>query len=233
MEKREYDIKLAKKSNVGIGQELFPKIFNHISIPTAEFLIKFTNITPNQITLLSFFVMVATGVFFGVSGFTIYPHQFRVIGALLAFLFFFLDTLDGKIARATNQKSVYGKWLDSILGMIFPLLFFFTLGFGLRTNSSILIGSLAALCFPMQYLIIYFFKLDIDPLISKKGIELVRKDNPLRYIYGSQLIYPLLLIGCFINRPLWVLIFFATFGNFFWLVVALMQLRAVLNYEKK
>lgn len=66
-----------------------------------------TKVTPNQITLLSFFTAVASSLFFA----GLHPFW----GGLLAQITSILDGVDGEIARLKFLKSKYGGLFDSIL----------------------------------------------------------------------------------------------------------------------
>ena len=76
------------------------------SRPTARFLADHTKATPNQITILSFLVGVASGLFF-------YDHS--LIGGLLAQISSVLDGVDGDLAVFSRQTSSFGGFLDSVL----------------------------------------------------------------------------------------------------------------------
>lgn len=87
----------------GIISQLINRKFSR---PTARFLANHTKVTPNQITILSFLVGVASGLFF-------YNHP--LIGGLLAQLSSILDGVDGDLAVFTEQTSSFGGFMDSVL----------------------------------------------------------------------------------------------------------------------
>jgi len=76
------------------------------SRPTARFFADHTRVTPNQVTILSFLVGVASGLFF-------YCHP--LIGGLLAQMSSILDGVDGDLAVLTGQTSSFGGFMDSVL----------------------------------------------------------------------------------------------------------------------
>ena len=76
------------------------------SRPTARFLANRTNATPNQITILSFLVGLASGLFF---------YNYVLIGGLLAQISSILDGVDGDLAIFTEQTSSFGGFMDSVL----------------------------------------------------------------------------------------------------------------------
>ncbi len=208
-------------------------LFRKVTIPLTKFMLRYTSITPNQITYLSIFVMIGGLAFLGFSGFSNNPYTYRLLGAILIFLTYILDHLDGKMARVMKLSSLKGKWLDSMIGYLSLPFIFLSVALGLREYTWLLWGTLAAICFPLQFLIIYIFKYDFDPLLSKRKIKLINKKNKLRFVYGTSTLFVFLPILVALNLAEWILIFFATFGNLFWIVILAMQLRTVLKYDKK
>ncbi len=167
------------------------------------------------------------------SGFSQDAYGMRIIASILIFLFYYLDTLDGKLARVTKQASLEGKLLDGIVMFIFLPLFIFSTAMSLQNLTFMILGSLAMVCYIIQFLLAYHFNLDIKPTLEKKGVSIVAKDNKLQRAYGAAIFFPLLLLSCIINRPQWLLIFYATFGNLFWMVMVGLQIRAVKRFERK
>lgn len=69
-----------------------------------------TNLSPNQISLLSFlFSLLAAGLFSTRSAF------FLFLGGVLAQFASVIDGCDGEVARLKFQASAYGGWLDAVL----------------------------------------------------------------------------------------------------------------------
>ena len=83
------------------------KINRKFSRPIARFLAEHTNLTPNQVSILSFIV----GVFSGISFLLNQP----ILGGLLAQFASILDGVDGDLAVITGRTSAFGGFLDSIL----------------------------------------------------------------------------------------------------------------------
>jgi len=193
--------------------------------PISKVLIKFIKITPNQITLFSF-IFGLIGIFFLIRG----GYKNIVIGATFSFLYIIFDCVDGEVARAKKLTSTLGFWLDGIVGFIVVPFTMLALAVGLRTYNSLLIGSIAALCFPMQFLFIHFFKSEISKNEKRIKTPISSKFDFMRYVYGSALFFPLLLIGALINMPILVLLFFAIFGNLFWILILFLQF---LNIKKE
>jgi len=97
--------KLTKKDDGLVAKHLNRKL----SAPITRGLVK-TNITPNQVSILSFLIgIVSAFSFLGLS----YP--FLLLGGLLAQFCSVIDGVDGEIARLKFQVTRYGGYLDSIL----------------------------------------------------------------------------------------------------------------------
>ena len=87
----------------GIISQLINRKFSR---PTARFLADQTRVTPNQITILSFLVGLASGLFF---------LNHALIGGLLAQISSIIDGVDGDLADLSEQISSFGGFLDSVL----------------------------------------------------------------------------------------------------------------------
>ncbi len=99
--------KILLKSLVTSKDGFVSRVFNRkVSIQMTKLLAR-TNITPNQITFLSFLISAASAVFFAV----VHP----LYGGLLTQFSSILDGVDGEIARLKFLKSNYGALFDSVL----------------------------------------------------------------------------------------------------------------------
>ncbi|HHT63171.1 MAG: sugar phosphate nucleotidyltransferase [Bacillota bacterium] len=99
--------KILLKSLLPAKDGLISRIINRkLSLPITKMLSK-TSITPNQVTLVSLFVALASAISFVL-------HQ-PFLGGILAQLSSVLDGVDGEIARLKFQKSNYGGLFDAIL----------------------------------------------------------------------------------------------------------------------
>jgi len=87
----------------GIISQIINRKFSR---PTAHFLANRTKATPNQITILSFLVGLASGLFF---------YNYVLIGGLLAQISSILDGVDGDLAIFTGKTSSFGGFMDSVL----------------------------------------------------------------------------------------------------------------------
>jgi len=65
-----------------------------------------TNITPNQITIISL-------IFGIIGGMSIY-FDYKLMAVIILNISFILDCVDGQLARLKNMQSFFGMWLDNI-----------------------------------------------------------------------------------------------------------------------
>ena len=84
--------------------------FFYYSIEYISDYIHFLNITPNMIT----FIGLLTGLF---SAYLLYEKKLY-LAIIVWILSYYLDLLDGYIARKYNQGSVFGGWFDHISDFI-------------------------------------------------------------------------------------------------------------------
>lgn len=92
-----------------------------ISIAVSSLLVH-TPVTPNMMTVVTFFVAIVASVLMALQHF--------VIGALLLQLSSILDGCDGEIARLKYKTSKLGAWLDTILDDISTPTFAVCTGYG-------------------------------------------------------------------------------------------------------
>ncbi len=69
-----------------------------------------TNLTPTQITIMSFIIALASAAFFLLG-----EHKYLIIGGLLAQASSIIDGCDGEVARLKFLTTDYGAFVDSIL----------------------------------------------------------------------------------------------------------------------
>lgn len=195
--------------------------------PLAKLLIKHTDVKPNQITILSLAFLLVGSIFF-LRG----EYVYQVLGATFALVYMILDCVDGSIAKVKNLCSKFGQWLDGIIGFVSHPLLIFCLAAGIYTRQALILGSLAMIAYPMQYLITRFYKLDIlgkDQPIKIGGGE---RYEFIRYLYGSTLFFLLLFVFAIVNQPILVLWFFAIFGNLFWIITIILEGINIKEIEK-
>ncbi|HEV2021282.1 MAG TPA: CDP-alcohol phosphatidyltransferase family protein [Terriglobales bacterium] len=85
-----------------------------------------TRITPNAYTYIGLALSIGAALLFGYAAGENQPRLFRY-AALVILLAGFLDMLDGQVARASNQATVFGGFLDSVLDRYSDAALFFGL----------------------------------------------------------------------------------------------------------
>ncbi len=102
-----------------------------------------TQVTPNQITVFSFFLGLGSALCFFQGG-----YAMGVIGATLLLLSIWVDGVDGEIARIKFMESPFGAKLDILCDNVVHVVVFFSIGMGLyHTHGETLflvLGGLAA-----------------------------------------------------------------------------------------
>jgi hypothetical protein len=102
--------------------------------PLAFLLVKLiynTNITPNQLTVIS----MVFGVLGGVS-YSFGNHKAYIAGAILYLLYNVVDCSDGQLARMKKNGTKVGRILDGIADYVVSLALYLGIGFGFANNSS-------------------------------------------------------------------------------------------------
>ena len=85
-----------------------------------------TSLTPNHLTVMSFFMALAAGLVY-----TAGRPAFFIIGGCLSMLSTIFDNADGMLARAKNMTSRYGAFLDLFLDRIADFIVLTGITFGL------------------------------------------------------------------------------------------------------
>lgn len=68
-----------------------------------------TAVTPNQLTVLALFLGLGAAACFALG---YWPYL--ILGAVLYYLCFVVDCMDGKLARLTDSESLFGAWVDYV-----------------------------------------------------------------------------------------------------------------------
>ncbi|PIN73341.1 hypothetical protein COV20_03865 [Candidatus Woesearchaeota archaeon CG10_big_fil_rev_8_21_14_0_10_45_16] len=200
---------------------------DYISRPVAYLIARFTNLTPNQISILSFILGLA-GCYFLIRG----GYQNTLIGASLAMAYNVLDMTDGIIARVKGKASRVGHWLDGILGFVLTPLLVISLAIGLRNYLALTLGLFAAISYPLQYNLVYFFNAEVVNKNEKLGIPGKGKLEWTRYVYGISLFYIALFVAAIADKTFWVLGFWAVFGNLYWMAIVMVQFLTIRKQQQ-
>ena len=120
------DIKACRPSIMGPVEVLFNRRLSSL----LTFLLVRTPLSPNQVTFLSFLVLLP-GIYLLSTG-----EPTSLIGAgLLIQLSFTLDCCDGEMARLRGESSPFGAWFDGTLDRIAEVMLFAGLGLALERQT--------------------------------------------------------------------------------------------------
>ncbi len=219
-----YDLSKRKKQE----DELINRPLRFISGFISRFCIRYTAITPNQITFFSMILLLL--------GFILILHkgtQTNTLAALFILAYLLFDFVDGEIARAKEMGSDFGKWLDGVVGFVGAPALIFVLAVSIGTYQALLFGALAMLAFPMQFMFIYGFKVEIMKGAQRIEIPIKGTLDFIRYAYGISLFYVLAALFLLISKERWFLVFYAVVGNLFWLGIVALQLRTLASKKKE
>jgi hypothetical protein len=210
--------------------------FYYLMYPIAKFLRQKTSITPNMITLLNLAVGILAAFMFISSGYNqgalgMSEYQLRLFGGILMLIYLSLDSLDGQLARAGKMTSRIGAWMDSTFDSIMVSAFILSLAIGTKNNSTLIVGAIAALAFPFQFLFQQSFKLKFSGII-KSSKSILKTKSPLKNIYGTALFHIVVFLATIFNIPAAAIWFFAVFGTLFWLAILLAQLMAIMRMRE-
>ncbi|WP_131097210.1 CDP-alcohol phosphatidyltransferase family protein [Streptomonospora litoralis] len=79
------------------------------AVPAVRTIANRTSITPNQLTVTALFLGLGAAAAFSVG-----QWQFLLLGAVLYYLCFLVDCMDGKLARLMDRESLFGSWMDYV-----------------------------------------------------------------------------------------------------------------------
>jgi len=180
----------------------------------------YTNLTPNQITM----IWVIVGVI-GASLFIFGNYTYSIIGALLMFLAFSLDFVDGEVARYKKLTSGFGEFLDWVGTWFISLFAILTITLGSFLSSGsvwiIFVGGLLLLGYSMKELLPLKY-LSTNKNKPEKGKKLPSKLYKA-YLIGRKIMFveyffEAILICSILNQLPVFLIFYAIGFNTLWVI---------------
>ncbi len=199
-------LKLDKKKIIKYSDFISNYFYQQIAFYITYLLFK-TNVTPNQITLLSLFLGI-------LSGFFIFSKHIY-LGIVFLNLSFIFDCVDGQLARAKSLFSKIGSFLDNMADrlveniVLFALMFQYTYGYGILLAFTTLVF--------LNMLYSYLQDISIYGNRQYKKLSTIEKIifSPVYFISRSMII-PMLSI--LIIKPVtfvYVLIFLYCYGVLF------------------
>ena len=226
------DFKASKPEVMGLVEVLFNR---RLSTLLTRLLVR-TPLTPNQVTVLSFLVLLP-GAYLLSTG-----ERIALIGAgLLIQLSFTLDCCDGEIARLRGLSSPFGAWFDGLLDRIAELALCLALGHALDRQSGdphaylysfVVFASLAmthiatlmnAAAFGKGQLAESASRGLIGRLADFMSIPPLKLRNYLRS--GIDVYLMVFALGTVFDQLMGVVYYFAVVQNLYWLAIVSMVIR--------
>jgi phosphatidylglycerophosphate synthase len=130
-------------------ERLFEEVvIGFFSLYLTKFFLGIKGITPSQVTVLGMIIGVMSALFFATG-----DYYFGVFGALLMFLWYVLDNVDGEIARYQKSYSIQGHNLDALNGNLISLMILFGISFGtfIKNQSLLLLGLGLLMCMSFSF----------------------------------------------------------------------------------
>jgi len=183
-----------------------------------------TRITPNQITLFSFILGLVSCGFFA---FTSYPTI--VIGAVLVYLSYIFEIVDGNIARKKGISSRLGEWYDKVADHILYTLLFISipLGIYLRTGHSLIWmwGLIAFGAYELSIIVQYNFKRIVPTAMN--DINKQRKSILRDLMFNDFFIFHSIIFFTVINLIKYYPMFIAFYGWMFTMLMIFVMTKKV------
>ena len=200
---------------------LFKKLFNlPISIQITK-LFSYTNLTPNQITILSMICAIISGILLGTNNF--------IMGGILCYLSAMLDATDGKISQLKFKDSKYGAYLDSITDRVAEFSIVLGLTYGLyhllRNPLVFLMGFLAVFGWLGRFYVKeLFFEFYGKKEENIKEWKKVRK-SPYNLFGDRDVNFFIIMITCILGYPLIGMIYTTISSNAFLIIRFIQTIR--------
>ena len=206
-------------------------IIKRISILITSALVR-TNITPNQVTLLSLLVAL-TGAFFLALG----SWKYVAIGGFLAFFSFILDFVDGEIARFKGMCSKRGGFLDGVVDRFSDSAIVFGMCLGLYriigSHRIWILGFILLTGIFMTVIVSFLgtseltlsglknFTNDISKTVTRK-FSILKYIKPSYFALTKDIRLFIIMVGGFTNQILWALIILMVLQNLFWICLVIL-----------
>ena len=185
-----------------------------------------TRLTPNQVTWISFIVLLP-GLYFLSTG----ERTNLVIAGILIQLSYTLDCCDDEVSRLKNLTSTKGAWLDGALDRIGEAGLFTALGFGLyRQTGQHTVWLFTFLAFAALFLTHTITLMTAQSLgkgTVKASQEVGRlgrlcswlRIRPSYFRIGIDLHLMVFTVGAIANKLMWINYFFITIQNLYWIAL--------------
>lgn len=200
-----------------VNGPLFKKMNRLVAIKIAVFLDKYTNITPNQVTTFVFFMNFVVAYLFYIN-----RQPYLIFGGITYLLSYFLDFVDGSLARIKNLASDFGTWIDHIPDTFSLTLIFFATSAGVYNK----VGDYRVWLFGFLASTAYIFaRYTYEKFIRlfPFGLNVIEKEKRKRkfvrnFFYDGPLVAILFVLSAFFNKMYLLLIICGVYGWFFCIV---------------
>jgi len=168
-----------------------------------------TPVTPNQVTIISLILGIASAAFFSHGA-----HTYTIIAGLFYFISTVFDQCDGEVARYKQMTSDFGKTFDIIVDSIVNTTI--TIGITIaiyKTNGSglsIIAGLLAMTGIVISLLLTTYFSHENNNNTGTK--EMLDRLN------NKDFFYIIMLASVIFNQMIWFLLIMAIGTNIYWIV---------------
>lgn len=153
--------------------------------PLVSVLVKL-NLSPNWFTTFSLLLGVASGVCYG--------KGYLRCGGALVLLCGLLDTLDGKVARATNRVTRFGALYDSTLDRYAEVIAFFGMAFYFVAHQQLLVS--VAICVALAgSLMVSYVRARAEGLGFECKVGLMQRPERLVLVGVGSLAHEYALVG--------------------------------------
>lgn len=204
-------------------------IYRFFSVRITRYLVG-TRLTPNQITIISFFMGLLSAFLFSFGS----PLYLRT-GAIFLFLCIVLDCVDGEVARFKHMESKFGEFLDGFTGPCKD--FFVVLGLSLGLYKQIhnisawIWGFFVLFTMTMLNNVLSLTRAALSHSATRKiavsvqanlrkKIKRIFKLNiePAYLIFGGDTVGLIIILGTLLNQILPAFLAIIILGNIFWIV---------------
>jgi len=205
-------------------------LIRKISIRITKYIAR-TNLTPNQITFISFLIGIV-GAYFISSGI----WRDLIIGGILIQLSYVFDNVDGEIARLKGLGSAKGAFIDATLDRIKEGAIFVAISMAVyaQTHNYLawVFGFVAFFSVVMTNTVIESAgKLDKTALRSMHGeFFLIKKLKKLGikqsfFTLGIDVQLFIISLGAILNQLVGMLLFFMIIQNIYWIIILIVVYR--------
>lgn len=206
---------------IEVDKESYQRVISHSDSPIIDryiirkisgfitWLLVKTPVTPNQVTIISLILGIASAAFFSHGA-----HTYTIIAGLFYFISTVFDQCDGEVARYKQMTSDFGKTFDIIVDSIVNATI--TIGITIaiyKTNGSglsIIAGLLAMTGIVISLLLTTYFSHENNNNTGTK--EMLDRLN------NKDFFYIIMLASVIFNQMIWFLLIMAIGTNIYWIV---------------